>query len=90
LKKVIPDQVRIPCYIVVIATFVSVLQMLLQWIASGDNPAKLKQIVREKIKMSDEGYAYADKLIDIAATYAKTPSGTDSLLHVIYYIFYGV
>ena len=30
LKKVIPDQVRIPCYIVVIATFVSVLQMLLQ------------------------------------------------------------
>ena len=30
LKKIIPDQVRIPCYIVVIATFVSVLQMLLQ------------------------------------------------------------
>lgn len=71
-------------------TLAVILQMLLQWIASGDNPAKLKQIIREKIKMSDEGYAYADKLIDIAATYAKTPSGTDSLLHVIYYIFYGL
>ena len=64
--------------------------MLLQWIASGENPAKLKKIVREKIKMSDEGYAYIDKLIDICATYAKTPSGTDSLLHVIYYTFYGL
>ncbi len=71
-------------------TLAVILQMLVQWIASGDNPAKLKQIVREKIKMSDEGYAYIDKLIDICATYAKTPSGTDSLLHVIYYIFYGV
>ena len=41
-------------------TLAVILQMLLQWIASGDNPAKLKQIVREKVKMSDEGYAYAD------------------------------
>ena len=30
LRKVIPDTVRIPCYIVVIASFVTVLQMLLQ------------------------------------------------------------
>lgn len=30
LKKVIPDTVRIPCYIVVIAGFVTVVQMLLQ------------------------------------------------------------
>ena len=29
LKKVIPDKVRIPCYIVVIATFVTVVEMLL-------------------------------------------------------------
>ena len=28
LRKVIPDQVRIPCYITVIAGFVSVVQML--------------------------------------------------------------
>ena len=30
LRKIIPDTVRIPCYIVVIATFVTVVQMLLQ------------------------------------------------------------
>ncbi|MBQ4411103.1 MAG: electron transport complex subunit RsxE, partial [Firmicutes bacterium] len=30
LKKIIPDTVRIPCYIVVISTFVTILQMLLQ------------------------------------------------------------
>lgn len=30
LKKIIPDKVRIPCYIVVIAGFVSIIQMLMQ------------------------------------------------------------
>ena len=30
LRKVIPDVVRIPCYIVIIATFVTMVQMLLQ------------------------------------------------------------
>ena len=30
MKKVIPDTVRIPCYIVIISTFVTILQMLLQ------------------------------------------------------------
>ncbi|MBP0963519.1 MAG: electron transport complex subunit E [Oscillospiraceae bacterium] len=30
LKKIIPDKVRIPCYIVVIATFVTIVSMLLQ------------------------------------------------------------
>ena len=30
LKKIIPDKVRIPCYIVIISTFVTILQMLLQ------------------------------------------------------------
>ena len=30
LKKIIPDKVRIPCYIVIIATFVTILQMALQ------------------------------------------------------------
>ena len=30
LRKVIPDVVRIPCYIVIIATFVTLVQMLLQ------------------------------------------------------------
>jgi len=29
LKKIIPDKVRIPCYIVVIATFVTIVEMLL-------------------------------------------------------------
>ena len=30
LRKIIPDTVRIPCYIVIIATFVTIIQMLLQ------------------------------------------------------------
>ena len=30
LRKIIPDTVRIPCYIVIIATFVTVVQMLLE------------------------------------------------------------
>ena len=30
LRKIIPDTVRIPCYIVVIATFVTAVQMLLE------------------------------------------------------------
>lgn len=30
LRKVIPDKVRIPCFIVVIATFVTIIQFLLQ------------------------------------------------------------
>ena len=30
LRKVIPDNVRIPCYIVIIAGFVTVVQMLVQ------------------------------------------------------------
>jgi electron transport complex protein RnfE len=30
LRKVIPDTVRIPCYIVIIASFVTIMQMLLE------------------------------------------------------------
>ena len=30
LRKLIPDTVRIPCYIVIIATFVTVVQLLMQ------------------------------------------------------------
>ena len=30
LRKVIPDTVRIPCYIVIIASFVTIVQMVLQ------------------------------------------------------------
>lgn len=37
LKRFVPDQVRIPCYIVVIATFVTVLQMCMQaWLPALD------------------------------------------------------
>ncbi len=35
LKNVIPDGVRIPCYIVVIASFVTILQMLMQAYVPG-------------------------------------------------------
>lgn len=66
------------------------LRFALRWVATGDNPAKLKALIREKVSMDQEGYDYTDKLIDIAASYAGTNSGMDSLLHMIYYIFYGV
>lgn len=37
MKRFVPDQVRIPCYIVVIATFVTVLQMCMQaWLPALD------------------------------------------------------
>lgn len=37
IKSMVPDQVRIPCYIVVIATFVTVLQMCMQaWLPALD------------------------------------------------------
>lgn len=37
LKRFVPDQVRIPCYIVVIATFVTVLQICMQaWLPALD------------------------------------------------------
>ncbi len=71
-------------------TVTALLRLLLRWIATGDNPAKLKQLVRDNIEMSNEGYAYIDKLIDIVGTYAGTNSGMDSILHMLYYIFYGV
>ena len=71
-------------------TITMLLRFALRWIATAENGAKLKQIVREKIEMSDEGYAYIDKLIDIVVAYAGTNSGMDSLLHMIYYIFYGI
>ena len=39
LRKVIPDKVRIPCYIVVIAGFVTLVQFVLQAYAPGINKA---------------------------------------------------
>ena len=35
LKKVIPDKIRIPCYITIIAGFVSIVQMLVKAFAPG-------------------------------------------------------
>ncbi len=69
-------------------TITTLLRFALRWVAL--NAEKLKPLVREKIEMSDEGYAYIDKLIDIVAAYAGTNSGMDSLLHMLYYIFYGI
>jgi hypothetical protein len=69
-------------------TLTILLRFALRW--ASLNADSLKAIVRDKIEMTDEGYAYIDKLIDIAASYAGTNSGMDSLLHMIYYIFYGV
>ena len=39
LRKVIPDQVRIPCYIVVIASFVTIVQMLIRAFVPALNDA---------------------------------------------------
>lgn len=69
-------------------TITTLLRFALRWVAL--NKDQLKTLVREKIEMSDEGYAYIDKLIDIVGTYAGTNSGMDSILHMLYYIFYGV
>ena len=69
-------------------TITTLLRFALRWAAL--NKDQLKTLVREKIEMSDEGYAYIDKLIDIVGTYAGTNSGMDSILHMLYYIFYGV
>ncbi|MBQ6092110.1 MAG: hypothetical protein IJL00_00370, partial [Clostridia bacterium] len=68
----------------------ALLRLALRWIATGENGAKLKALVRENIEMSAEGYDYIDKLIDIVVAYAGTNSGMDSLLHMLYYIFYGI
>ncbi len=69
-------------------TITTLLRFALRWVAL--NKDQLKNLVREKIEMSDEGYAYIDKLIDIVGAYAGTNSGMDSILHMLYYIFYGV
>ena len=69
-------------------TITTLLRFALRWVAL--NKDQLKTLVREKIEMSDEGYAYIDKLIDIVGAYAGTNSGMDSILHMLYYIFYGV
>ena len=69
-------------------TITTLLRFALRWVAL--NKDQLKTLVREKIEMSDEGYAYIDKMIDIVGTYAGTNTGMDSLLHMFYYIFYAV
>jgi hypothetical protein len=69
-------------------TITTLLRFAMRWVAL--NKDQLKTLVREKIEMSDEGYAYIDKMIDIVGTYAGTNTGMDSLLHMFYYIFYAV
>ena len=69
-------------------TITTLMRFAMRWIAL--NKDQLKTLVREKIEMSDEGYAYIDKMIDIVGTYAGTNTGMDSLLHMFYYIFYAV
>lgn len=41
LRKIIPDKIRIPCFIVVIATFVTLVQMILQ---EKDKSPRIEQI----------------------------------------------
>ena len=71
-------------------TVTIVLRFALNWIATGDNPEKLKTIIREKVDLPEDGYKYMDSLIDIVAKYCTTPEGMDTILHAIAYIFYGL
>ena len=71
-------------------TVTIVLRFALNWIATGDNPEKLKTIIREKVDLPEDGYKYMDSLIDIVAQYCTTPEGMDTILHAIAYIFYGL
>ena len=65
-------------------------RIVLKWVASDENGEKLKEIVREKVELTEDGYKYTDTLIDIAMAYAGSELGMDQLLHAIYYIFYGL
>ncbi|MBP2024737.1 electron transport complex subunit RsxE [Peptoniphilus stercorisuis] len=67
LRNVIPSKIRIPCFIVVIATFVSVVEMILHAYAPGIYGALgifLPLIVVNCCILGEaEGFAYKNKLI---------------------------
>lgn len=67
LRNVIPDKIRIPCFIVVIATFVSVVEMILHAFAPGIYAALgifLPLIVVNCCILGEaEGFAYKNKII---------------------------
>ncbi len=67
LRNVIPDKIRIPCFIVVIATFVTLVQMILQAYATPIYLALgifLPLIVVNCCILGEaEGFAYKNKLI---------------------------
>lgn len=70
LRKIIPDNVRIPCYIVVIATLVTIVQMLMQAFLPDLNKALglyIPLIVVNCIIMGRaEGFANKNTVIDSA------------------------
>ena len=68
----------------------TLMRIVLRWIATGDNAETLKAIIREKVELPDEGYAYTDSLIDVVKLYCSTDLGVDQILHSIYYVFYGL
>jgi len=68
----------------------SVLRIVLRWIASSENGEKLKELIKEKVELPEDGYKYIDSLIDVVLTYCGTAVGMDSMLHSIYYVFYGI
>ena len=72
LRKVIPDQVRIPCYITVIAGFVSVVQMLVKaFVPDLDKALGVYlplittncAVLGVTISVLDEGYNFAESLV---------------------------
>lgn len=66
-RKVIPDKIRIPCFIVVIATFVTIVQMVLQAYSTTIYNALgifLPLIVVNCCILGEaEGFAYKNKLV---------------------------
>jgi len=71
LRKIIPDEVRIPCFVVVIASFVTIIEFLLKAYLPGLNAALgiyIPLIVVNCIILARaEAFAFKNNVIDAAA-----------------------
>ena len=68
----------------------TLLRIALKWVASAENGEKLKQLVREKVELSEDGYKYVDTMINLVLGYCNSKYGMDKMLHAVYYAFYGI
>ena len=68
----------------------SLLRLALKWVVSAENSEKLKQLVREKVELSEDGYKYVDTMIDLANWYCNTEYGMNQMLHAVYFAFFSI